>query len=319
MQWLRQCKLTVQIDSGQPEALDLSDFHIHFRINQATVSTPKATEIYIYNISSNTMNRLCGQDTDKVNGQVLLEVGYKGGPLETIFKGRVFQYRRGRDNPTDTWLCILAQSGDVFKNYALINQCVPAGTTINKTGQVLVQEASKTGLDIGKIPELSDQAYPRGRVFFGSLDDHIQQFCKDNNLDFDVSDDYLTVIPYGGYHNEDVQVITADTGMIGMPQLTTEGLKVTTLINPKYRFGGRVQVDLSNLQVDSYDIDYASQGLDQPYKTAKLATNAQGLFIIKSIEMVGDTRGDEWYSNLVCVAPDAVQPMSGITITAVDQ
>lgn len=317
LQWKRNCKLTIQIDTNEPKALDLSQFKIVFTVGQATSEQPKAAEIYIYNLSDSTMNLLAGVDSQKINTQVILECGY-GSELSVVFKGRVFQYRRGRDNPTDTWLCVLAISGDAVQNDALVNQSIPAGTSKNEFSNILVSETNKYGLVTGEIASISEQQYPRGRVFFGSLHDSIQQFGKENNIDFDYSDDVISSINKLGFSVEPVQVLTPKTGMVGMPQLTSEGLIVKCLLNPKLKRKGRVQVDMSNLQTESYDIGYSSQQVDQPYKNPKLATNAEGMFIIQAIEHSGDTRGDEWYTHLVCTAINAVVPKSGITINAVD-
>lgn len=317
LQWKRKCKLTIQIDANDPKALDLSQFKIVFTVGQATSEQPKAAEIYIYNLSASTMNLLAGVDSQKINTQVILECGY-GSELSVVFKGRVFQYRRGRDNPTDTWLCVLAISGDAVQNDALVNQSIPAGTSKNEVSNILVSETNKYGLVTGEIASISEQQYPRGRVFFGSLHDSIQQFGKENNIDFDYSDDVISSINKLGFSVEPVQVLTPKTGMVGMPQLTSEGLTIKCLLNPKLKRKGRIQVDMSNLQTESYDIGYSSQQVDQPYKNPKLATNAEGMFIIQAIEHSGDTRGDEWYTHLVCTAINAVVPKSGITINAVD-
>ncbi|MFH4238028.1 hypothetical protein WAJ08_20140, partial [Acinetobacter baumannii] len=93
-QWKRNCRLTVQLKYGEPEALDLSEMRIVFRISQPTAETPKAAEFYIYNLSEDTMNRLAGEDNSNVGAMVTFEVGY-GDELSTIFKGSTFQYRRG--------------------------------------------------------------------------------------------------------------------------------------------------------------------------------------------------------------------------------
>ncbi len=317
LQWKRNCKLTIQVDQNEAKALDLSEFKITFQVSQATNEQPKATEIYIYNLSAKTMNLLAGVDSQKINTQVILECGY-GSELSVVFKGRVFQYRRGRDNPTDTWLCVLAISGDAVQNDALINQSVPAGTSKNEVSNLLVAETNKYGLITGEVADISEQQYPRGRVFFGSLHDSIQQFGKENNIDFDYADDVISSINKLGHSVEPVQVLTPKTGLVGLPQLTSEGLIIKCLLNPKLKRKGRVQVDMSNLQTESYDISYSGQHVDQPHKNPKTATNAEGVFIIQAIEHSGDTRGDEWYTTLVCTAINAVVPKSGITINAVD-
>ena len=219
-QWLRRCKVKVQKKQGAEEALDLSSFKIYAHISQATTDAPKAAEIYIYNLSTNTMNALAGEDNENLGATVTIEVGYQNTPIELLFKGQVFQYRRGRDNPVDKWLRILAQSGDHLKTYATVNQCVPAGTTIDEAGKILVAETVKHDIEQGEVPALSDQAYPRGRVFFGGLYSHLEQYYNENNVFLDVDDGILNANTYVGYRTEPMIILNRQSGMVGIPQLT---------------------------------------------------------------------------------------------------
>lgn len=315
-QWMRQCKLTVQIDKEQPQALDLSDFHIYFHISQPTTEAPKAAEIYIYNLSKTTMDLLCGADDQKASSKVLLEVGYESSGLEILFKGEVFQYRRGRDNQVDTWLCILAVSGKVVKTEKTVGISIPAQTSVNETKNILLKEYEKAGLQLGYSPELSDQKFIRGQVLFGSLDLNMQQFSKDNDLAYTLSDEEIHMRIVDRYTIEPLHILTAKTGVVGMPQLTTEGLKITCLLNPKLKWGGRVQVDMTNMQTESYDIAYGQEGVDQTFKNPNLASGVNGMFIICSSEHSGDNRGNDWHTSLVCIAVGGTVPKSGISITA---
>ncbi len=317
LQWKRKCRLTLQMDGSSPEAFDFSEFHIVFNVGQPDVTKPKFAEIYIYNLSLAKMNLLCGIDIQKINNIVNLEIGYAAEGLSILFKGVVFQYRRGRDNPTDTWLCILAQSSDAVINYQTINKSIPAGTSVDQVKQELLGEYSKAGLQIGEHPELSDQRLIRGRVLFGSLHENMLQFAKENESVMCLADDEIFMAQANKYTLAPVQVLTAKTGMIGMPQLTSEGLHVNSLMNTKLKFMGRVQIDLSNLQTEAYDIQYGSQQKDQVFKDPKKATGASGIFIIVSVIHRGDNRGNAWYSELICKSIDGVVPKSGVSITAV--
>lgn len=318
MQWDRKCKLTIQIDGSSNQALDLSDFKIVFNIGQASTEKPKFAEIYIYNLSLATMNLLAGVDDLNTDNQVILEVGYADSGLEILFKGNVFQYRRGRDNQVDTWLCVLAQSSDAVVKYQTISESIPSGTTIDSMKQRLMLGYEQAGLQLGESPELSSQQLIRGRVVFGSLHDKMLQFAKENECAISVADGGVVMTQNDRYTLEtDVQVLTAKTGMVGMPQLTSEGLQVTCLLNPKMKFMSRVQVDMTNLQTEAYDIEYGQQGLDQPFKNPRLALGAEGVFIILSVTHHGDTRGNDWYSDLICKSINGITPKSGVLITSV--
>lgn len=318
-QWMRNCRLTIQVDENAPDALDFTDFKMTFVVSQPTTEQPKAAEIYIYNLSHETMNKLAGVDDDKKNTQVILACSYGDDEPEVIFKGRVFQYRRGRYSQVDTYLCILAIAGDQVRNDAIINQSVPAGTPIEGLNELIVEEAKKYGIDAGNLVQLSDQKYPRGRTLFGSFHGLIERVGRENNITYDYSEGVLNSTELDKFSIQPIFVLTAETGMIGMPQLTSEGLVVKCLLNPKLKRMDRIQIDLTNMQSENYNIAYSGQQVDQPYKTPKLATNAQGVFVIQAIEHSGDTRGDEWYSNMVCTALGAVVPKTGISINAVDE
>lgn len=316
-QWMRNFRLTIQIDKAKTKALDLSEFRCVFQVSQAVVDQPKAAQVFIYNLSDKTMNILAGTDSQKKDTTLILECSYGDDQLQTIFKGRVFQYRRGRDNPTDTWLCVLAISGDKVKNDSIINTSVAAGTTIDGVSKAVIAEAEKAGVTIGETATLSDQAYPRGRALFGSTDLFLAKIGKENNIVFDLSDDVLQSYIQDGFSSEPIFELTATSGMVGLPELTSEGLNVKCLINPKLKRMGRIKVDMTNLQTQQYDIAYGSEQVDQVYKNAKTATNAQGIFVIQAIEHDGDTRGNDWYTSMVCTALGAAVPKSGITISAV--
>lgn len=319
MQWMRNCRLTIQVDENAPEALDFTEFKMTFVVSQPTTEQPKAAEIYIYNLSHETMNKLAGVDDDKKNTQVILACSYGDDEPEVIFKGRVFQYRRGRYDQVDTYLCILAIAGDQVRNDATISQSVPAGTPIHGLSDLIAGEIKKYGIDAGELAKLSDQKYPRGRTLFGSFHGFIERVGRENNVTFNYSEGVLNSTDLDKFSIQPIFILSAETGMVGMPQLTSEGLIVKCLLNPKLKRMDRIKIDLTNLQSENYDIAYSGQQVDQSHKTPKLATNAQGIFVIQAIEHSGDTRGDEWYSNMVCTALGAVVPKTGISINAVDE
>lgn len=129
---------------------------------------------------------------------------------------------------------------------------------------------------------MSDQKYLRGRTLFGSFHGFIERVGRENNVTFDYSEGVLNSTDLDKFSIQPIFILSAETGMVGMPQLTSEGLVVKCLLNPKLKRMDRIKIDLTNLQSENYDIAYESQGKDQPHKTPKLATNAQGIFVIQA-------------------------------------
>ena len=338
-QFGRQCRLTVQQsqqaqeaaaaqaalnateeDSSGPAtrlAVDLSAMKIVFHINQATIDNPQFAEIYVYNLSEDTMNKIDNNGSSGNGQTVILEVGY-GEDIATLFKGQAFQFRRGRENQTDTWFCILAQAGNQALSTAVVNVTHPAGTTQKQIRDHIKDEFKKCGVDSGYMCDVSEQGLPRSKSVMSSLADYLKQFCNTNNTDAVIEDDTIKMIPRGGNNGEPAFVLTTKTGLIGRPQLTTDGLNVTCLINPRLKWGGQIQVDPKSIQVPLYDIGYQGQYVDQTQKTLATAAGEQGRYNIISVSHHGDTRGDDWYTDIIAVGVGAQVQISGTSIRAVN-
>ena len=313
--WKRHCKLTVQINNGVSEALDLSDFRITFRVAQATVNTPKFAEIYIYNLSENTMNLLAGESSEEKGQTVILEAGYQGF-YDIIFKGQVFQYRRGRDNPTDKFLCIIAQSGEAGR-FSITNAALAAGANAEEERKIIMEDLRKNGVDSRYLNNIDSQDYPRGRVLFGQSTNLLNNLALNTGSVCRIEDDQVTMVDENGKTNEVAVVLTPSTGLVGMPQLTVEGLRFTALLNPAIKFGSQVQIDMSLIQTQNFDISYGQGGLDQASKSIQKASGKNGFYNVVSAEYYGDTRGDSWYVDGVAVGIGGTPPISGASITGV--
>ena len=168
------------------------------------------------------------------------------------------------------------------------------------------------------MPPLSDTKLPRGKVLFGSASDLMNDLALTSNCEWVIEDNIFTMIAFNGFNQEPAFVMSPETGLIGMPQLTTDGLKVTCLLNPRLKWGGQIQVDMSHIQTQSFDIGYQDRYVDQMFKDLKTAADSEGFYNIKSVNHSGDTRGDEWYTELVCVGVDSkATPITGVAIKGV--
>jgi hypothetical protein len=119
-QFLRKIGLVVTAGSS---GLDLSNMRIVFKVFQVDLpSTPNHATIKVYNLSDDT-----AKSVQKEFTAVRLQARYEGGSYGVIFNGTIKMVRRGRDNPTDTFLEILAADGDVARNFGIVNTTLAAG------------------------------------------------------------------------------------------------------------------------------------------------------------------------------------------------
>ena len=120
-------------------------------------------------------------------------------------------------------------------------------------------------------------------------------------------------MPLTGYVPGTAIVLNAATGMVGFPQQTPGGITVRSLLNPKIKIGGLVQIDNKaiNQGVSSAagaNLYPASGRLEAlPGYLAKISSD--GFYKVLVQEYSGDTRGQEWYSDLTCLAVDMSAPV----------
>lgn len=311
IQFGRRASLIV---AGGADALDLSDFHFRFQVLAADSETPNTAVIRIYNLADVTVRKMTAEYT-----RVILQAGYDAA-FGVIFDGTIKQYRVGKENTTDKYLDILAADADLAYNFGVVNATLAAGTTPVDRAKAT---AEAMGLSIGqidaKILETSGIIpQPRGKVLWGMGRAHMRNIADTLRATWNINGGKVNITGLQGYLPGEAVVLSAATGMIGIPEQTDQGVKVRTLLNPRLRLGGLVQIDnalvnqikQADLRADGTfterklpqgQINYNSWG-----KGVSFPANVtdDGFYRAYVIEYVGDTRGNEWYSDVICLAVD---------------
>lgn len=294
-QYLRKCSLVV--GSGK-ELIDLSTLRIKFKVTQWDIQTPNYTRIRVYNLKEETANKIQKEFT-----QVSLQAGYENGNYGLIFIGTVKQVKKGRENPVDTYLDILAADADTNYNFGVINTSLAAGSTVTDHVTAI---AKAMGLPIGYIGDLPQTKLPRGKVLYGMGRDLLRRTVQSSGASYSIQDGKLQVIPLTGYLPGEAVVLTERTGMIGMPEQTEDGITVTALLNPQIKCGTRIQLDNASIQRAAKD-----PSIQGDLAFAFLPSiSADGFYRVLVNGYEGDTRGNDWYSNLVCLAVNDTVPPS---------
>lgn len=302
-QYLREASLLVV---GQTEIIDLSELQFKFQVNQSTRESPNSASIRVYNLSEDTAKRITGKSPVEFTG-VKLKAGYQGQSSQ-IFSGTIKQFRKGRENALNSYLDILAAENDPEYNFGVCNTNAPAGFSVNQTiGRVADQIQLKFAA--GQIPQGTGGTLPRGKVLWGMARNIFRNEAQSQRCSWSIQDGSITMIPLDGYLPGEAVVITAATGMIGVPQQTDEGINVRTLLNPKLKIGARIKLDNASINTtqaqESSKIEFSQFRFDSRTGRQVVAnTSLDGFYFLYVIEHGGDTRGNEWFSDLICLAID---------------
>jgi hypothetical protein len=292
-------KFSLILADGAGAGLDFTDLKVTFEIRRGDYQNPNTADVRIYNLADQTANRIRDEFT-----QISIQAGYEGS-FGLIFRGSIKQVRKGRLDGKDGYVDITAADGDEAYNFSPLSFSLAAGTKPADDVQAVLQVMARAGITKGYAPQLSANGRVRGRVFYGQARDELRDFAKTNGLLWSIQDGALTLIPADSYIPGDIPLISPSAGLVGVPEQTQNGIEIRTLLNPALRIGQLIQLD-STVNLLRAGLDRESFLQKQTLRTS-LKTNADGLYYVMVANHSGDTRGNEWYTDLVCLAADATQ------------
>jgi hypothetical protein len=302
-QFGRKFSLTVGTNSGT--AIDLSQLRFKFVTKRGDFQNPNTCDVRVYNLSTSTANKISGKEFT----QLVLKAGYQGN-CGLIFIGTIVQVRIGRENQLDSYVDFTAADGDESYNFAPVIKSLAAGT--NSANDILaanlnVMKAGATSGTFGKgyIGQLNPSAPSRGVVLYGNARDIMRELAKNNDMSWSIQDGQLTMIPLTSYIPGDPIVISPSTGLIGVPEQTANGISMRMLLNPNVKIGQsiKLQATVNQLRLSTNAKTGFLENSNLLAGGAKL--NGQGLYYVMVANHSGDTRGNPWYTDVICLAIDA--------------
>lgn len=315
-QYDRDISLVIGNDkTGQ--GLDFSNFRVIFSVVRDNVAAPNLATVQVFNLQEST-ERL----VQKEYTRVILKAGYKGR-VGQIFDGLVVRTQRGqyylddggtiqqgppgifsrRESPTDTFLYMIAQDGDTIYNYAMMHVTLAAGATVATVFGAVADAIRPFGGSVRTyVPqEQLNRTFVRGQALHGQVRDVLTMVCATIGASWSIQGNIVEVVMEVGYIQERAIVLNSATGLIGQPQQTINGIELRVLLNPYIVPGRAVQLD-----------NKAIQQLLPPggYTTLDLVNDldGQGLYKVLMVKHSGDTRGNPWYTDIICIGIDQAGP-----------
>lgn len=182
-----------------------------------------------------------------------------------------------------------------------------------------MKDFSPYGITQGITGQFPDRVMPRGRVFFGATRDYMSNLAAQCEANWQFVDGQLQMVPENKYLHEAI-VLNTKTGLVGMPQQTMgAGVNVRCLINPNIRVNGLIQLNQDSVyrsQLPNDEIQRSQARITEANDNGNLSTGSatlaqpasvatDGVYIVQSISYTGDTRGNPWYMDLMCMARGA--------------
>jgi hypothetical protein len=304
-QYLRKASLIIGPSEGT--GLDLSTLRFKFDIRRGDLETPNSADIRVYNVSDQTSKSVENVEFSRV----VIQAGYEGN-YGVIFDGQIKQVRRGRESQVDTYLDITAADGDSVYNFSMTALSLAAenSSPVDSVSAV-IKGMAEFGVERGYIPDLPGDPPTRGKVLFGMSRDEMRKLARNTQTSWSIQDGKVVMIPLTAYVPGEIPVLSAETGVIGMPEQTSNGINLRLLLNPNIKIGQCVKLNNSSIQKMKFGINL-SQTKTNLLTEQSNKINKEELYYVMIAEHVGDTRGNEWYTELNCLAVNADIPPSYI-------
>ena len=311
-QWIRYCRVYISRNGQDEEFLDLSGFNVSFRISQKCYGKPSTAIVLVTNLSKSTADKVEVEynTIQKDKGlRLVIDAGYESNHA-IVFDGDLWFKTTGRTSETDSYIKFIAARGDRAYQYAFTNRTIARGSSQEQLFQNLAEDMKPYGITDAPVPKyLLKQTRPRGKVICARTHRAMDDFCKTNNLNWGFGDDSIITTMYQPvqYTDEEVVVLNAATGLVGRPELTPTGIDCRCLMNPRIAFGTLFQIDNASLQRG--DIDTAVMAdYNKNLMVSDYAVAPDGLYRAYSVEVIGDTRGTNWYSDIKAYAVNGGKP-----------
>lgn len=259
-----------------------------FRVEKALGKFPWFAEVEIWNLNVETQVKIIEE-----GAEVILEAGYRDGPYGPVWDGNVFQTAWDRENITDFVTTLHCMDGFGIVTANMVNTALPAGYDYAGIIAAMARSA-RSPIPLGTISAALDpKKAPRGVALFGEPKRILRQICRDNNAQFFSADGTFNLTRIDDEYQKDALVLTPETGLVGVPQQIQYGVSFRTLLNPNLTVTAPpMVVKLDNTVIRQMKVRQGQviSPLDQ-----------DGMYKVARVCHTGDTRGDEWYTDVIGV------------------
>ncbi|HEY8356688.1 MAG TPA: hypothetical protein VIL30_04425 [Ramlibacter sp.] len=238
--YIRQVRATFSGSSGG--SLVVEDLRIEFDVEKTISSIPNAGEVRVYNLNSKHRYAV-GKELD----HVVLEAGYVEGGMGIILTGDISDVFHERSD-VDIISKVTVGDGDKADRQGYVAKTYPAGTEIKD----IVKDIQKgmPGVSLGELKGL-DEIPPTRRpvTLVSSSRRALDTLGRSNDFYWSVQNETLETIPFDGFLNQRT-LITPQTGMIGVPTITDNGIIVKALLDPSIRPNRLIEVHSETLDMN---------------------------------------------------------------------
>jgi hypothetical protein len=235
-------------------------------------------DIALYNLKEETAKKLY-----TINGSIELRAGY-ADTINTVFKGTMINTFRERDN-ANTLHRILARGGSQSTSVS-IEETLGKGSTVEDAVRACALAMGYPVVGAEALASLG--TYIRGLSLHGDPRQYMNSLAKQFGFSYTIENDRIVVMPDNGTRNVTPIIVSAQTGMEGIPEITEIGCKIRMRLRPDVQIGGRIQIEAG----------FKSFNFNGLYFKGVPRSAGTGEYRIFQVKHSGDSHGDTWTTTI---------------------
>ena len=244
----KRIDVTISLGTGQfgdtgANTVTLTGLRIRAEIQQFGGDAMPQVQLLIYGLPASMINQLTtiGPINSAVmyKNSVLIAVGDDGSALTTIYNGTIWQSWADFNQLPDSALNIAAVGGLAASLKPVNATSFPGSADVGTIMQQLATLADVGFVNNGVSVQLSNPYFP------GTALAQIRECAQAANINYTIDNGVLQIWPKGGVRSGSIPIVSSQTGMVGYPAFSSNGLMLTTVFNPSVVIGGVIQVQSS--------------------------------------------------------------------------
>ena len=290
----RNYRLTIK--SGEDALVYEPPMQIRFSVDVKPGNSGSTAEITLYGASADTRNAIYAK-FDSIS----LSAGY-GEQVGLIFAGDIINLETGRDG-VDSYIKFYARPNGQAQANAFISKSWGANTP---QLEIIREVAESLLLPIEFIGDFSDlpRAF-KGRTLCTPSTTCMNELAELHDFDWFLGSNRLIIIRRNkdgtqAERKNNPHVISAETGMVGSPQILIQGVTVKTKLN-----AGIVPGDTVDIQAKTRNFAFSGVYLDQMKRDP---AGGNGLYGVFGVKHEGDFYGGTWDTNIEGLRPQSKTP-----------
>lgn len=233
-QWLRKVRVIFSgggliVNAGAETDKQLN---VEFSIEKTISGTTNTLNVRIHNLAEATRNAI-----DKEFSDIEIQAGYipPGGPdlTGTVFFGQIEDWTHEREG-AEIVTTVRAGDGGKAVRKSTLSKTYPTGTPPELVVEDVYAEYAKHGVERGEWLFPPMEPFIRPYSVSGAGSRILNDLGRSKGFYWSIQNQVMEVIP-GDKSLPLITLINKNTGMIGYPQITDNGIRVAALINPEVR------------------------------------------------------------------------------------